>query len=45
MHMSRHVEKIKRIVFKGGEDKNNSQQILDAISSFKDKDIQKVLVL
>ena len=37
--MSRHVEKIKRIVFNGGEDKNISKQILEIISSFKDKDI------
>lgn len=37
--MSRHVEKIKKIVFKGGEDKNEKIRILDTIFSYKDKDI------
>lgn len=36
--MSRHVEKIKRIVFKGGQDKNDSKNILDTILSYKDKE-------
>lgn len=37
--MSRHVEKIKRIILKGGQDKEDKKYILDTISSFKDKDI------
>lgn len=37
--MSRHVEKIKRIIFKGGQDSNDKKRILDTISSYKDKEI------
>lgn len=37
--MSRHVEKIKRIVFKGGQDLNDKKRILDTILSYKDKEI------
>lgn len=37
--MSRHVEKIKRIVFKKENNSKNKEEILNTISSYKDKEI------